>query len=271
MQRRHDPTYYWATRSLPARRPPRHARPLRLRAHGRRDRRRAAPAAEPEARRAALDAWEAELDRGLAPALAPPGRRGARRRRAPPRPAARRAAAPTCAPCASTAGRCGSRRGRSSRPTWTAPPAPSGASWRRCSASRAPPRGLRPPRARLPAHELHPRRARGHRPRPDLPAGGRARTLRRRRGATWRASHASPELRALLAFQVAPRARAVRRGGARRRRRAALGPDRRPARRRGLPPRARPRRARRLRRARPERRRPRPGSCRGAAVEALRR
>jgi phytoene synthase len=65
MQRRHDPTYYWATQRLP-----RDVRPAVHALYGfvrgadelvdgpRR-------AAEPDARRAALDSWEQELERGL--------------------------------------------------------------------------------------------------------------------------------------------------------------------------------------------------------------
>ena len=66
MQRRHDPTYYWATRRLPEEiRPATHALYGYVRTADqivdgpRRDGR-------PEARRAALDAWEAELAAGSA-------------------------------------------------------------------------------------------------------------------------------------------------------------------------------------------------------------
>ena len=160
MQRRHDPTYYFATRRLPRRGPAGHARALRLRAHGRRDRRRPAPPAD--ARRRAARRWT-------------PGRpsceRAARRRSrirssarwsTPPAATTCRSAscAPTCARCASTArpvriasweelvrlhGRLG-RLGRADH-------------GRRCSAC--------PARhhadfgrlgARVPARELHPRR-----------------------------------------------------------------------------------------------------------------
>jgi 15-cis-phytoene synthase len=81
MQRRHDPTYYWATRRLPEEiRPATHALYGFVRTADqivdgpRRDGR-------PEARRAALDAWEAELHAGSASsqpvvrALADAGRR----------------------------------------------------------------------------------------------------------------------------------------------------------------------------------------------------
>src|SRR6478752_6394788 len=66
MQRRHDPTYYWATRRLPEEiRPATHALYGYVRTADeivdgpRRDGR-------PEARRADLDAWEAELEAGSA-------------------------------------------------------------------------------------------------------------------------------------------------------------------------------------------------------------
>jgi 15-cis-phytoene synthase len=78
MHRRHDPTYYWATRRLPAElRPPTHAlygyvRTADELVDGPRR------PADPAARRAALDAWEAELDHPRHPiaiALADAGRR----------------------------------------------------------------------------------------------------------------------------------------------------------------------------------------------------
>ena len=65
MHRRHDPTYYWATRRLPRdKRPATHALYGYVRTaddivDG------ADRARDPAERRAALDAWEAELDRGL--------------------------------------------------------------------------------------------------------------------------------------------------------------------------------------------------------------
>jgi phytoene synthase len=66
LQRRHDPTYYWATRRLPADvRPATHALYGYVRtADEIVDGPRRLPT--PAARRAALDAWEAELHRGLA-------------------------------------------------------------------------------------------------------------------------------------------------------------------------------------------------------------
>ena len=65
MHRRHDPTYYWATRRLPADvRPATHALYGYVRTADQLvDGPRRAPT--PEARRAALDAWERELARGL--------------------------------------------------------------------------------------------------------------------------------------------------------------------------------------------------------------
>jgi phytoene synthase len=65
LHRRHDPTYYWATRGLPAAiRPATHALYGYVRtADEIVDGPRRAP--DPGARRAALDAWEAALDRGL--------------------------------------------------------------------------------------------------------------------------------------------------------------------------------------------------------------
>src|SRR3954467_10603524 len=71
MHRRHDPTYYWATRRLPEEiRPATHALYGYVRTADeivdgpRRPR-------EPDARRAALDAWEAELEAGLARGRSP--------------------------------------------------------------------------------------------------------------------------------------------------------------------------------------------------------
>ena len=68
MQRRHDPTYYWATRRLPPEiRPATHALYGYVRtADEIVDGPRRPPSAE--ARRAALDAWESELEAGLPPA-----------------------------------------------------------------------------------------------------------------------------------------------------------------------------------------------------------
>ena len=65
MHRRHDPTYYWATRRLPADvRPATHALYGYVRTADQLvDGPRRPPT--PEARRAALDAWEGELERGL--------------------------------------------------------------------------------------------------------------------------------------------------------------------------------------------------------------
>ena len=84
-------------------------------------------AATPAARRAALDAWEAELDRGLAAGALPHPVVGAlvdagRRHRLPLGELQRLHGAR----CASTASPVASRPGRSSSATWTAPPARSG-------------------------------------------------------------------------------------------------------------------------------------------------
>jgi phytoene synthase len=66
MQRRHDPTYYWATRRLPAEiRPATHALYGYVRTADEIVDGPYRPAST-EARRAALDAWEHELQRGLA-------------------------------------------------------------------------------------------------------------------------------------------------------------------------------------------------------------
>src|SRR5688572_3031879 len=71
LQLRHDPTYYWATRRLPADvRPATHAlygyvRTADEMVDGPRR------AATPAARRAALDAWEEELHRGVAAGRSP--------------------------------------------------------------------------------------------------------------------------------------------------------------------------------------------------------
>ena len=145
MQRRHDPTYYFATRRLPAEiRPATHAlygyvRTADQIVDGPRR------AATPADRRAALDAWEAELEAG-ATRCQPIVARARRRRRAPRAPA-RRAAHLHALDADRLRARCGSTAGTSSRPTWTARPARSGGSWPRCSASRAPPRRPRPARA----------------------------------------------------------------------------------------------------------------------------
>jgi phytoene synthase len=71
MHRRHDPTYYWATRRLPADiRPATHALYGYVRTADQLvDGPRRPPT--PEGRRAALDEWERELDRGLADGASP--------------------------------------------------------------------------------------------------------------------------------------------------------------------------------------------------------
>ena len=71
MHRRHDPTYYWATRRLPAEiRPPTHALYGYVRTADEIVDGPRRPASA-EARRAALDAWERELERGLAAGRSP--------------------------------------------------------------------------------------------------------------------------------------------------------------------------------------------------------
>ena len=130
--------------------------------------------------------------------------------RAPP-PAARRAAAPTCARCGSTArpvrietweeleaymdGSAGSV-GRIMAPLLGVPGAP--------------PRRLRPPRPGVPARELHPRRARGLAAGPHLPAGRGPRALRRRRGRPRRPARDARAARARRARGRAARARCSR-------------------------------------------------------------
>ncbi len=71
MHRRHDPTYYWATRRLPAEiRPATHALYGYVRTADEIVDGPRRPASA-EARRAALDAWEGELERGLAAGRSP--------------------------------------------------------------------------------------------------------------------------------------------------------------------------------------------------------
>jgi hypothetical protein len=212
-----------------------HPRPVRVRPHGRPDRRRAAPAAD--ARRAPRGAGR--LGGGAAPRpgrrrLAAPGRGRAGRRRRAPRPAAVRARALHALDAGRLraradlelggAGHLHGRLGRLGR-------ADHGAAAGR---PRALPRRLRAPRPGVPARELRPRRARRLAHGPDLPAGaggrrpaprpGDAHTARRRR----RGGRAG--------------AGAVRRRRAGDRGRAGVGALRRPPRVRGLRPHPRPRR-----------------------------
>ena len=190
-----------------ARRPARDPRALRLRAHRRRDRRRPGRRAT---RRRAARRWtpgRPSCERGLRRgALAAPGGRA---RSSTPAPAT------TCR-STSCARYMGSMRvdcapvriatGTSSTPTWTAPPARSGGSWRRCSARRpSADAELGRLGRRVPADELHPRRrARtGALDRIYLP-GLTEDDLRAPRRDAPRCASASPS-------EVAPRARAVRR------------------------------------------------------------
>ena len=248
MQRRHDPTYYWATRRLPEEiRPATHALYGYVRTADeivdgpRRDGR-------PEARRAALDAWEAELAAGTASrqpvvrALVDAGRRhrlplgeldalhaldAARLRAGADRVVGR-------------ARRLHGGLGRLGR-------ADHGAAARR---ARGAARGLRPARARVPARQLHPRRARGPQARPHLPPAEE----RDRFGvaeADFDRPAATPELRALVAHEVR-RARGLFASAESAVEAApAVRAARHPARLHDLPRRARPRRGARLRRARP--------------------
>ena len=274
MQLRHDPTYYWATRRLPAEiRPATHALygyvrtadeivdgPRRAATRGR-----AAPRSTRGRR---------ELERGLAAGRSPQPIVGAlvdagRRHRLPlgELRTYMRSMRIDCAPVriADVGGARGlhGRLGGLGR-------ADHGAAARRARARITPTSGRLGLAFQL--DELHPRRARGHRARPRLPAGRGPRALRRERRTTCAAARTSPELRALLALEVA-RARA--RCSPRREPAIAAAPGSvRPgdaARGRRLPARARPRRADRLRRPRPRDRRPRRGSCPGAVIGALRR
>ena len=253
LQLRHDPTYYWATRRLPADvRPATHALYGYVRTADQivdgPDR-----PATPDARRAALDAWEDELLGGRSHA---PGGGRARRRRRAPRAAARRAR-PVHALDAGRlragadrhlggAARLHGRLGGVGRPDH-------GAAARR---ARAPSRRLRPPRPGVPARELRARRARGLHARPHLPPRRGSRAARRRRG---RLRAAARDPGAARARRPAGRSRAgaVRGRRAGRGGRARVGADRHPDRVRGVRARARPRRGRRRRRPRAARRRAR--------------
>ena len=249
MLRRHDPTYYFATRRLPPElRPATHALYGYVRTADQIvDGPRRPPT--PAARRAALDAWEAELHAGhgssspVVRALADAARRHA--------PAAVGAGHRTCARCASTARRCGSPAGRSSSPTWTARPARSGGSWRRCSG--VPPDhhadfgrlGIAFQLANF-IRDV----ARGPAAGPHLPARRGPRALRGQRGPTWprprparSCARWSPTRSPAPAGCSPPPAR---RSPPRRVRAAGH-----PVRHRALPADARPRRGERVRRARP--------------------
>src|SRR3954469_88457 len=122
MHRRHDPTYYWATRSLPGDvRPATHALYGYVRTADEivdgPDR-----PASPQGRRAALGAWEEQLEGGPAAGRAPePGGGGGggrgrwwARSSTPACATTSRSGSctATCAPCVLTAGRCGSPPGR---------------------------------------------------------------------------------------------------------------------------------------------------------------
>ena len=180
MQRRHDPTYYFATRRLPAElRPATHAlygyvRTADQIVDGPRR------AATPDGRRAVLDAWEAELDAGaqsgqpIVRALAD----AAARHRLPlgELRTYMRSMRIDCAPGADLL--VGGARGLHGR-LGRLGGADHGRAARRARAS---PRRPRPPRPGVPAGQLHPRRARGPAPGSRLPARGGPRALRRDRG-----------------------------------------------------------------------------------------
>ena len=215
MHRRHDPTYYWATRRLPAEiRPATHALYGYVRTADEIVDGPRRPASA-EARRAALDAWERELEHGRAAGRSPHPVVGAlvdagRRHGLPLDELAHLHALDADRLRA----RCGSRPGRSWRPTWTARPARSAASWRRCSAC---PSAITPGYGRLGqafqlTNFIRDVREDTSLDRVYLPAEDRARfgvaedELAR--------EHASPELRALLALEVRRARGAVRRGRA---------------------------------------------------------
>ena len=232
--------------------PPRDARALRLRAHRRRDRRRPAPARRPRgaARRARRLGGRAP-DRPGHRALAAAGDRRARRRRPPPPPPARRADRLHGLDARRLRARADGDLGRAGRPTWRARPAPSGASWRRCSASPRPTTrasGGSGWRSSTPTSSATCART----------AASTASTCRGRTAAasasptpTSARPTATAELRALVAHEVR-RARDLFAERRRRRRgRARVGAAGHPAGLRDLPRRARPRRGDRLRRARP--------------------
>ena len=153
-----------------------------VRARRRRDRRRTTGPRRRRERRAALDSWERELERGLAtgrsdhPVIAALVHAGV-----DVRPPARRAPVRTWRRCGWTATGCGSEtrdelerlhggQRRLGRPDHGRDP-------RRSGRDRAP----RAAGNRVPADESSPRRSRGLRARPDLPARRRARAPRRRR------------------------------------------------------------------------------------------
>ena len=263
MHRRHDPTYYWATRRLPREiRPATHALYGYVRTADEIVDGPRRPASA-EARRAALDAWERELHDGLAQGRSPHPVVGALVDAGrPPPPAARRAAHVHALDAHRLRARADRHAGRSSRPTWTARPARSGGSWRRCSACRS---AITPASAASGRPSSSPTSsatcARTRALDRDLPARRRPRRASASRSADLARGTASPELRALLALEVR-RARGLFAEAEPAIAAApALRAHRRPLRRRRLPARARPRRADRLRRARPAAPRCGRGSC----------
>ena len=267
MQRRHDPTYYWATRRLPRDvRPAVHALYGFVRgADEIVDGPRRAAATRGAPRRARRVAGRARGGPGRR-ALAAPGRRRAGRRRPRATACRSRAAHLHALDAGRLRARSGSRRATSSTRYMEGSAGTVGRIMAPLLGAPERPDELRAPRGRLPADELHPRRREDWRlDRLYLP-----RTRRSRRRGRPRARARDAGLRELRRRRGRPRARPVRRPRRRRRgRAAAVRPGVRLAS-RGLPPRARPRRGDGydvLGRARGCGR----GSCRRGALAALRR
>src|SRR4051812_559020 len=241
------------------------ARAVRLRAHRRPDRRRPEPCAD-----AGCASRGARRLGGRAPRrreLRSARRARARRRRRPPPPPARRARDLHALDAHRLRARAhlqlGGARGLHGR-LGRIGRADHGLAARRPGAR------LRPPRPRVPARELHPRRGRRPPARPGVPARVRPCPVRRHRdrplgdeGGSGAARAARPRGR--------PRPRAVRVGRARRRIGAAFDPPRRADRDRALSAHARPRGGGRLRRAAAPARRARARSAGRGGEGAVRR
>ena len=204
LQRRHDPTYYWATRCLPREvQPAVHALYGFVRGAdqivdgpGR------PPAGRAAARGARRLAGRARARAGPRAQRSPRHRRAGRRRAAP-----RAAAAPAGALHGLDARRLrGARADRLARAARRLHGGQRGdrRARHRPAAGRAGARGGGAPGRRLPADELHPRRADRLGPRPRLPAGAA-------RGRPARAAPPATRVRERIAQEVAPRPRPVRR------------------------------------------------------------